>query len=135
MLKPLQPTNKGNVVFDGPYLYGSGVYFGQYENKLRSGWGKFFFSNGAFYEGEWERDGISGFGRLIKNGGYYEGGIVEGKAHGKGRYEDATRVFEGEWRNDKRSGEGREEFKKKMRRYQGGFADNKYNGIGTLITE
>jgi hypothetical protein len=29
-LKPLEPKNRANIIFDGPFLYSTGVYFGQF---------------------------------------------------------------------------------------------------------
>jgi hypothetical protein len=34
-LKVLEPKNKGNLVFEGPYVYSTGVYYGQFDNKRR----------------------------------------------------------------------------------------------------
>jgi hypothetical protein len=74
---------------------------------VRSGKGIFIFSkDGSFYEGTWEKDNMSGYGRLVTQNSYYEGEIVNGLAHGIGTYENSTKVYSGEWRNDQRSGKG-----------------------------
>lgn len=135
-LKPLEPRAKGTLVFEGPYLYSTGVYFGQYDNNnRRHGWGQFVFQDGTLYEGEWENDAICGFGRLIRNDCYYEGYVKNGKANGSGNYEDQYRHYSGEWKNDKRHGTGVEEFKTKTKKYVGNFQEDKYNGKGKLITD
>lgn len=105
-LRPLQPRNNNNINFEGPYLYSTGVYFGQYENKKRHGWGQFVFQNGSIYEGQWQNDAISGYGRLIRNDCYYEGDVKNSRANGSGTYEDHYRHYSGQWKNDKRNGIG-----------------------------
>lgn len=37
-LQPLHPPSN-NLVMEGPYLYSTGVYYGQFENNRRNGWG------------------------------------------------------------------------------------------------
>lgn len=61
----------------------------------RYGFGIFIFSDGSLYEGGWDNDRISGYGRLIKKYCYYEGEVQNGKAHGKGNYEDQYRTYAG----------------------------------------
>jgi hypothetical protein len=70
-LNPLSPKGRGDLAFEGPYLYSTGVYFGQLESNQRHGWGQYVFNDGTFYEGEWHKDTISGFGRLIRSNCYY----------------------------------------------------------------
>lgn len=66
---PIQLTNRPN---EAPFKYSNGVYFGGYENGLRSGCGTFVFtSDGTLYEGTWENDTMSGYGRLVKHNSYY----------------------------------------------------------------
>lgn len=62
---------------------------------MRQGWGQFIFNDGTFYEGEWDKDKISGFGRLIRNNCLYEGNIKAGRANGSGNYEDHYRYYSG----------------------------------------
>ena len=38
---------------EGPYLYSTGVYYGQFENNRRNGWGEYVFTDGSLYEGTW----------------------------------------------------------------------------------
>ena len=105
---------------EGPFRYNLGTYFGTYEQGVRSGKGIFIFSkDGSFYEGTWEKDNMSGYGRLVTQNSYYEGEISNGLAHGIGTYENITKVYSGEWRNDQRSGKGEEIFKNRRCRYKG----------------
>lgn len=106
-LKPLVPPSK-NINLEGPYLYSTGTYYGQYENNRRHGWGEFVFRDGSLYEGMWENDMMSGFGRLIRKNCFYEGEVNAGRACGKGNYEDQYRTYAGEWKDDKRNGMGEE---------------------------
>ena len=73
-LKPLSipPHIDTQKSKEGPYLYESGVYYGHYKANKRNGWGTFVFNDGCLYEGSWENDMMSGYGRLIKNNCVYE---------------------------------------------------------------
>ena len=50
------------------------MYDGEFNHGLRSGFGTFFYANGARYEGEWNENMKHGKGKFIfKNGRVYEG--------------------------------------------------------------
>jgi len=42
----------------------------------KNGWGKFKFEEGSFYEGEWKKDQMHGFGKL-----YYPSGQLAYEGH------------------------------------------------------
>jgi hypothetical protein len=67
--------NISNKREEGPYKHQNGVYYGTYDDLgNRSGKGKFIFArDGSYYEGSWDRDTISGYGRLITQSTFYEG--------------------------------------------------------------
>lgn len=46
-LRPLNPPK--NITMEGPYLYSTGVYFGQFLDNRRHGWGEFVFTDGSLY--------------------------------------------------------------------------------------
>lgn len=71
-LKPLKLPIISNKKEEGPFRYSAGTYFGNYEAGVRSGVGIFVFAkDGAYYEGTWENDNMSGYGRLIKRDSFY----------------------------------------------------------------
>ena len=50
------------------------MYDGEFDHGLRSGYGTFYYANGARYEGEWKDNMKHGKGKFIfKNGRVYEG--------------------------------------------------------------
>ena len=50
------------------------MYDGEFNHGLRSGFGTFFYANGARYEGDWKDNMKHGKGKFIfKNGRVYEG--------------------------------------------------------------
>ena len=50
------------------------MYDGEFNHGLRSGFGTFFYANGARYEGDWNDNMKHGKGKFIfKNGRVYEG--------------------------------------------------------------
>lgn len=64
------------------------IYTGQQDaNGNRHGIGICVFSIGAIYEGSFERDQICGYGRYIySHGDYYIGEFKNGLRNGKGKY-------------------------------------------------
>ena len=63
-----------------------GKYEGFKVEGLRSGVGRMFFPEGGWYEGQWQRDKMSGFGKMY--------------------YSDSKLAYEGHWSNDKFNGTG-----------------------------
>lgn len=102
-----------------------------YENSdsIKSGKGKYIFSNGDIYEGEFLNDVRWGYGKMIsytKNGCIiYDGEWQNDKNHGKGKYifkqtyngnDDDIRIyeeFEGTWADGKKHGKGKYVYKEK----------------------
>jgi hypothetical protein len=85
-------------------VYPSGdEYVGDYDLGMRSGMGKFTFSDGSNYEGGWYNSLYHGYGELKEvTGNYYKGEWKEGKKHGTGQqYNEKERLLQkGEWEND-----------------------------------
>jgi hypothetical protein len=49
----------------------------------KQGWGRYYYSNGNIYEGDWKDDLKSGRGKMnYSNGEVYEGMWVKGKKSG-----------------------------------------------------
>lgn len=76
-----------------------------------SGWGITVWSDGAKYEGEWQRGQPGGRGKLIlENGDTYEGEWKDDQASGHGCLITSTKVYCGEWLHDVYHGEGEEKW-------------------------
>jgi len=69
------------------YVDGS-IYEGEVNGKsTRHGKGKYIWSSGDIYEGNWVKGQIQGFGKMIyTNGDIYEGNWTDGKPEGEGKY-------------------------------------------------
>ena len=80
------------------------VYEGNVNSDFeRHGQGKYTFSNGDIYEGDFYCDEITGKGvKIYKNGDIYNGEFLRGERYGQGRmfYEKDKRIYEGQWRDD-----------------------------------
>ena len=80
------------------------------DGDCQNGIGKYIWSNGKIYEGEWKNGVPNGVGKLyFSNGDIYEGQLIDNHLNGKGKYT-----------------------KKDGNVYNGEFKDNKYWGYGTL---
>lgn len=97
-----------------PDGYGTGHYYtgetytGGWKDGKLSGKGRYTFTDGQFYDGEFENDDfISGTALVyFEDGARYEGGIRDYLLHGHGKYRiaDGT-VYEGEFRDNKLRGQ------------------------------
>lgn len=61
-------------------------YFGYKKNGMRHGRGKFYYQDGAMYDGRWYQNKMQGYGKL-----YYQSGKL---------------AYEGYWHSDQFSGKG-----------------------------
>lgn len=98
------------------------VYEGNFDDRIKRGYGKQTWSNGIIYEGNWENNVISGFGKLTepipnKPGEMvyvptYEGNFANNQKSGHGSmiYADGS-VYTGDWQNDTIHGNGRIQYK------------------------
>jgi hypothetical protein len=123
-----------------------------------SGQGRLTYSNGRFYEGEFENGMIQGQGKMTyPNGETYEGGFKNGKRHGLGDiifnddcvykveskfdekyskvkgiiYPDG-RIYEGECKDTEEHGQGKMTYQN-GNVYKGSFRNGKAHGQGTII--
>ena len=76
-------------------------YVGTYENDMKSGAGRYKWSNGDVYEGEYKDDVCSGKGVMRwANGEVYEGEFKYNTLNGKGKYSwPSGRIYEGVFEN------------------------------------
>jgi hypothetical protein len=72
---------------------------------LINGYGKYTWTNGKIYEGEWLENKMSGEGKMSwPDGKMYEGGFLLDKKHGKGKLTfPGGKTTEGTWSDGKLS--------------------------------
>ncbi|KAL1222847.1 Phosphatidylinositol 4-phosphate 5-kinase 7 [Cardamine amara subsp. amara] len=87
-------------------------YSGEVKGLLPNGKGKYVWSDGTIYEGDWDRGKISGKGKLMwSTGAIYEGDFSGGYLHGFGTMTSPDgSVYSGAWRMNVRHGLGRKEY-------------------------
>lgn len=83
-------------------------YVGQMYDYKSNGYGKLYFDNGDFLEGDFKDGRCEGKGRWIKSdGSYYEGDFKNNVADGHGKYFDVNGYkYEGQWKNNLPNGKG-----------------------------
>lgn len=84
-MEAASPLRKGPVYVEETYDIGT-RYEGYMLNGMRDGKGKFFYKEGSYYDGEWLKNKMHGYGVL-----YYPNGMV---------------AYEGEWKEDEFDGKG-----------------------------
>ena len=93
--------------------FSNGDFFsGEVKGLLPHGKGKYSWSDGTVYEGDWDQGKISGKGKLIwSSGAKYEGDFSGGYLHGIGTMTSPDQsVYSGAWRMNVRHGLGRKEY-------------------------
>jgi len=67
-------------------IHDGSIYHGEMLGFLRHGQGRMTYSNGKYYEGQWELGEITGYGTLFSkdNSVIYQGTWKNGKYHGQG---------------------------------------------------
>eukprot|EP00347_Sterkiella_histriomuscorum_P018187 403346458 len=109
-------------------------YKGQWlkRKELKDGLGIMFWPDGTKYEGQFQNDYQTGYGRkLFSNGEFYIGNFQNDKANGFGVFQDLNGgKYEGNWKEDKQNGFGKEIWNNGAETYEGEFVDGKKNGKG-----
>ena len=113
-------------------------YTGELKDGQPHGKGKMFWKDGSFYDGEWEKGVIDGFGTKKTPGLYYEGFFKDGHKYGKGKniFGDGE-VHEGDYENGLLNGHGNityandDEFNRNN--YIGEVKDGHPHGKGELV--
>ncbi|MFS8005081.1 putative 1-phosphatidylinositol-4-phosphate 5-kinase [Helianthus anomalus] len=87
-------------------------YSGSLHGNVPEGSGKYVWSDGCTYEGEWRRGIWHGYGKLHwPSGAYYEGDFFGGYMQGTGTYIRADKlVYKGRWRLNRKHGLGFQTF-------------------------
>ena len=131
------------------------IYEGEKLGDYRHGRGKFYYSDGGMYDGDWKNGSMDGFGTLFYAGGNvaYKGEWKEDKFHGKGTVYNEIPIippggtfdytnfdnisdywirYEGDFNNDNKGGNGLL-FITNGDKYQGNFKDDMVDGKGQYI--
>ncbi len=108
LLMQNEEVYEGEYVKDDPHGHGTYIWYktewGHVDNPFPApsrfapdGQGKFIFSNGAVYDGEFKNGYLDGQGTLtLSNGATYKGEFKRGYPHGQGKLTTADmRVYEG----------------------------------------
>ena len=98
---------------------------------MKSGFGKFIWADGTYYEGNFENDLLSGGGSLQwRDGRSYDGEWLNNKMHGRGTFTwPGGKSYVGEYRNDKKEGHGTYYWNEE-KYYSGQWNNNKQHGEG-----
>jgi hypothetical protein len=150
-LRAGEPNGQGRMEFTDGQFYEGAFVSGKYQGK-----GKLKYSTGGQYEGDFLAGDASGSGTMVfADGRRYEGQFLLGKMNGTGKLTHTTgESYEGEWKSgeltgkchivigqsiydgqcidSQASGSGRLEDKSKQLDYQGEFAQDQFNGKGSL---
>jgi len=101
--------------------------------KLNKRIGRYAFSTGEIYEGDWDLGRMHGKGIMEFQGTCYEGDFELNLKSGRGKMEYADgQVYEGEWRSGKPHGNG-VSCNRAGDKYQGEWSYGKRNGMGELV--
>ncbi|HRI60261.1 MAG TPA: caspase family protein [Saprospiraceae bacterium] len=119
----------------GKYRYSTGaVYSGQFVNGNREGKGKLTFPNNNVYEGQFSRNRINGEGTMIYSmGDKYVGNWFSDQPNGKGKYYFKSKErYEGDFKSGKFEGQGTMYYPDGAY-YTGSWKNNRKNGSGKLV--
>ena len=134
---PIIESLKKNLKYDKKQ-YDKDIYFGEFKNEKREGYGKYILENGECYIGQWSNDKKHGKGILYNTNGNikYDGDFVNDKIEGYGKYTyENGNYYIGQFLNDKRHGKGIEYYKNGKIKYEGDFVNDKFEGNGLYIYE
>ncbi|KAL8125193.1 phosphatidylinositol 4-phosphate 5-kinase 1-like [Apium graveolens] len=119
----------------GKYLWSDGcVYEGEWKKGKASGKGKLWWPSGATFEGEFKSGGMDGFGTYTgSDGDSYGGGWVNDRKHGYGmkRYKNGD-YYEGSWKKNLQDGHGKYVWRN-GNEYVGEWRNGFINGRGVLV--
>ncbi len=130
--KPLIITPKKEpIVLNGVFkkTFPDGVYEGNFVNGVRAGKGKYTFTNGDKFDGEWKDDVRLQGTYTFVNGNNYTGYFKNETRNGWGEFKWHTGTsYKGEYKNGKMEGVGI--FKGIGIEYMGEFSQGLFNGFG-----
>ncbi|EFC46511.1 predicted protein, partial [Naegleria gruberi] len=114
------------------------VYTGQFKNNVYHGQGIFNFQTRSLeFEGDMIDSRKNGFGKLVySDGSYYEGQFNNDEMTGTGSFVDSDRVYNGQFVKSLFHGKGKLKatFKSKDYVFEGEFREHQpYNGVGSVV--
>lgn len=114
------------------YIYqDSSLYFGNFKNNKKEGYGELYFKNDDSYKGEWKDDKFNGIGHYsYSDGSYYKGTWENGLLSGMGTIENDSCNFTGEIKDGIISGYGEVIYVESGDKYEGYFEENTKSGLG-----
>ncbi len=113
------------------------VYEGGWENNKPNGNGKLSFTNGDYFEGQWEMGAfVKGIGQLQDASGFYRGQFKNGKRHGEGVLisPNGREYYIGEFKEGYMHGQGQTKFLS-GHMHIGSFENNLKQGEGTYYNK
>lgn len=119
----------------GRYEWTDGsIYVGQWANDLREGEGTFTWANGDSYSGAYSADKREGLGtKVYRNGETYTGYWKKGLKHGQGEYAWPNgQRYTGEWKEGVKDGIGSKTWPNGCK-YEGQWKDDEMDGFGEFI--
>lgn len=149
-------TVSGEVSQSERVLHNGDFYTGQCSDNIPHGHGKYLWTDGCMYVGDWHRGRATGKGKFFwPSGATYEGDFKSGFMDGKGTYTGPSGntyrgnwvmnlkqgqgtknylngdYYEGEWKRGLQDGEGKYQWNN-GNHYIGQWKSGKMNGTGTL---
>ena len=131
----LHPSDMDAKSYTGYTFKDGSYYLGQWEERLMSGRGSFYYSNGDIYIGYWHNGLHNGHGLFYwASGSLYVGSWIDDEMFGYGIWSDKYgRSFKGDWVNDSKNGYG--EFSwPNGDVFEGYFVRDEMHGHGKLVT-
>jgi len=109
------------------------VYAGNYENGTQNGYGKFTWPDGEVYAGNYENGTQNGYGKMTwPDGEVYAGNYENGTQNGYGKYTwPDGNIYEGNWENDAKTGYGKMTWSNGDI-YEGNWENGNQNGYGKM---
>ena len=107
------------------------MYVGNFKGVLPHGKGKYTWSDGTIYEGDWEDGKITGKGQIIwSSGAQYEGDFAGGYIHGFGTFTGSDgSIYRGSWRMNVLHGVGKKQYCNSDI-YEGNWKEGVHEGSG-----
>ncbi len=125
----------GVVNGNGRLIFSNGTYYeGEFENSVGHGFGRQSFADGRVCDGQVIRGSMNGNANCtFNNGDRYSGKIMSGTLTGNGKYiwADGT-SYDGDFVNGVQEGKGELIFNNGIY-YVGGFHNNNFSGLGDLV--
>ncbi|KAJ4791399.1 Phosphatidylinositol-4-phosphate 5-kinase family protein [Rhynchospora pubera] len=124
-------TSNDEDIIREEHLPNGDVYVGKFHGPVPHGFGKYTWSDGAIYEGEWDLSRITGKGQIVwQSGAVYEGEVVGGFLEGSGTLKGVDgSIYDGSWHMRKYYGMGMKTYPNSDV-YEGNWKEGLQEGVG-----